>query len=158
MNLKLLMILLIAFCGSSTSVCVKRSPLQNEFKNKLYYFESDYKASWFNAFVACRNMGMELLSIDSDEEFDKIHEFVKEKMNYRNGLTIWTSGVMKQKGQFIWINTGNPVTLSKWWSGTPNNYGGHEFCMHVWLKHKQFLLNDAECQMESYYICESRKI
>ncbi|XP_017768250.1 PREDICTED: lectin subunit alpha-like [Nicrophorus vespilloides] len=158
MNLKLLVILLVAFCGSSTSSSVKRSPLQYEFKDKLYYFETFYKASWFKAFMACSKNGMELWSIDSDEEFDKVHKYVKEKMEYKKDLMIWTAGAMKDKGQFYWMNTGNPVRSSRWWPTSPSNYDGRQFCLHIWLTEGKFLLNDFRCDMESYFICESRKI
>ncbi|XP_017773974.1 PREDICTED: C-type lectin 37Da-like, partial [Nicrophorus vespilloides] len=146
MNLKLLLILLLALCGSSVSICMKNSTDMFEYKDKLYYFETFYKATWFKAALACRRMGMELVSFDSDEEFDKVHEFVKKKSQYKfTDLSIFTSGVMKDIGQFHWINTGNPMNVSRWWSGTPDNKGGNEFCVNIWSNSKQFLLNDASC-------------
>ncbi|XP_017777517.1 PREDICTED: C-type lectin 37Db-like [Nicrophorus vespilloides] len=157
MNLKLLLILLFALCGPSVTDCAKRYASHYEYKEKIYYFETFYKATWFKAFMACSKMGMELLSIDSDEEFDKIHEIVKDKFEYKPELSIWTSGAMKEIGQFGWINTGNPVNVSKWWSNTPDNNGGNEFCIHIWFNSKLFLLNDIRCTFLSYYICQSRK-
>ncbi|XP_017768249.1 PREDICTED: C-type lectin 37Db-like [Nicrophorus vespilloides] len=157
MNVKLLLILLVAFCGCSSSASLKRSPYHYEYKNKFYYLETLYKTTWFKAFMACSKMGMELLSIDSDEEFDKIHEFVKDKMEYKNDLEIWTSGVIKEKDQFGWINSGNPV-FSRWHPNQPNNYSGHQFCLNIWYFNKQFLLNDMECDTNMYFICESRKV
>ncbi|XP_017768252.1 PREDICTED: C-type lectin 37Da-like [Nicrophorus vespilloides] len=149
MNLKLLMILLVALGDSSASTFVK---------DKLYYFETYYKASWFKALMACGKMGMELLSIDSDAEFDKIHALVKDKVEYKEGLMIWTSAAMKEIGQFNWIYTGNPVEVSKWLSDQPNNFGKNEFCMHIWLYNKQFVLNDIRCDTEAHFICESWKV
>ncbi|XP_017771193.1 PREDICTED: macrophage mannose receptor 1-like [Nicrophorus vespilloides] len=149
MNLKLLLILLLALCGSSVSICLKSSTIQYAYKDKWYYFETFYKATWFKAFMACNRMDMELLSIDSNEEFDKIHEFVKNKTEYKNNQDLWTSGTMKDAGQFNWMYTGNPVSVSRWHTGQPNNYGGKQFCLHMWLDKNQFRLNDMECFKEN---------
>ncbi|XP_017768246.1 PREDICTED: C-type lectin 37Db-like [Nicrophorus vespilloides] len=157
MNLKLLTILLVALDGSSTLTFVRRSPFHYEYKDIFYYFETFYKATWFKAFMSCSKMGMQLLSIDSDEEFDKIHEFLKDKIEYKPELSIWTSGAMKRIGQFNWINTGYPVRLSKWHPGEPNNYGGREYCLKIWINDNRFLLDDDRCDREMHFICESRK-
>ncbi|XP_017768248.1 PREDICTED: C-type lectin 37Da-like [Nicrophorus vespilloides] len=148
MNLKLLVIFLVAFCSFSAPTYVI---------NKLYYFETYYKASWYKAFMACSKLGMELLSIDSVEEFDKIHTLVKEKMEYRNGLTIWTAGAMKDVGEFNWMNTGNPVLSTRWHQGEPNNDGGNSHCLQIWINNNRFLLDDTQCSNERFFICQSYK-
>ncbi|XP_017770306.1 PREDICTED: C-type lectin 37Db-like [Nicrophorus vespilloides] len=160
MSVKLLAILLVALCGgvSSASAFAKRSPFYYEYKDKLYYLETFYKATFYKAFMSCSKMGMNLLSIDSDEEFDKIHTFVKDKMEYKDGLMILTSGAAKEMRQFHWMNTGNPVRLSRWHPGEPNNTSGREYCLHIWLTNNKFLLNDTHCDLEMYFICESKKI
>ncbi|XP_017768247.1 PREDICTED: E-selectin-like [Nicrophorus vespilloides] len=102
-------------------------------------------------------MGMELLSIDSVEEFDKIHTLVKEKMEYRNGLMIWTAGAMKDVDQFYWMNTGNPVLSSRWHPGEPNNGYGNSHCMQIWIKNSTFLFDDTQCSNKRFFICQSKK-
>ncbi|XP_017770305.1 PREDICTED: C-type lectin 37Da-like [Nicrophorus vespilloides] len=137
----------------------RRSPFHFQYKNKLYYIETFYKATFYKAFMSCSKLGMNLVSIESDDEFDKLHEFIKTNTKYEHGMAFWTSAAAMEPLQFHWMLSGYPVGLaSKWLPGEPNNKQGNEYCMHLWVHNKKLVMNDESCTTQAFYICEQPKL
>ncbi|XP_017771135.1 PREDICTED: C-type lectin 37Da-like, partial [Nicrophorus vespilloides] len=78
---------------ANIGVCVETPlniPVITTYGNKTYYFEVN-KLNWHNAYLACKQYNMELISIDSDEEFDYIREIITS-LTATNKVSVWTSG------------------------------------------------------------------
>ncbi|KAL4711449.1 hypothetical protein ACJJTC_005573 [Scirpophaga incertulas] len=127
---------------------------------KRYYLGIFFKANWFKAQHYCRFHGMHLASISSQQENDKLEQYVKD-----SGLGhehFWTSGTdLAEEGNFYWMSNGRPLTYVNWNSGEPNNFryenGEEENCLELWNRDgKGLKWNDSPCSFETYFICEVR--
>ncbi|XP_058457353.1 uncharacterized protein LOC131434549 [Malaya genurostris] len=125
---------------------------------KRYYLSIFFKANWFKALQYCRYHGMQLASIQSQEENDRLEKYVKDY-----GLAtehFWTSGTdLAEEGSFFWISNGRPLSFTNWNAGEPNNFryenGEEEHCLELWNRDgKGLKWNDTPCSFETYFICE----
>ncbi len=58
----------------------------------------------------------------------------------------------EQEGVWVWLS-GSPVPQHFPWStGEPNNHGGNEDCMGIWLSDLD--VNDVECSTLRHAVCE----
>ncbi|XP_057654302.1 C-type lectin 37Db-like [Diorhabda carinulata] len=126
---------------------------------KSYYVDTVFKTNFFKAMQFCRQQGMQLLSISSREEDNRIGNFLRQ-----NGLAhrrYWTSGTnFGDRNQWIWLSTGQDFTFTNWPPGEPSfkNTDHEENCVEYlsWGKpHNGFAWNDIDCMKEFYFICES---
>ncbi|XP_017771139.1 PREDICTED: C-type lectin 37Da-like [Nicrophorus vespilloides] len=113
--------------------------------------------NWHNAYLACKQYNMELITIDSDAEFDYIREFINS-LTATNKVSVWTSGNdLGTEGEYKWMSNGRGVYSSRWHNGQPTNAGGIEDCIHFWYFNNIYLLNDAKCADNMSFICQSIK-
>ncbi|GAB6022333.1 hypothetical protein CHUAL_006455 [Chamberlinius hualienensis] len=144
--------------SSSTSSTLKwRMPLAN-LGNKSYYLGIFFKANWYRSYQFCRYHGLHLVSIESQEENQRLEDYIKTE-----GLMaehFWTSGTdQSEEGSFFWMGTGRPLTYTNWNAGEPNNFkyenGESERCVELWNRDAKGLRwNDSPCSFETYFICE----
>ncbi|XP_013190520.2 uncharacterized protein LOC106134923 [Amyelois transitella] len=127
---------------------------------KRYYLGIFFKANWFKAQQYCRFHGMHLASISSQQENDKLEQYVKDSGYGREHF--WTSGTdLAEEGNFFWMANGRPLTFVNWNAGEPNNFryenGEEENCLELWNRDDKGLKwNDSPCSFETYFICEVR--
>ncbi|XP_026738270.1 mannose-binding protein C-like [Trichoplusia ni] len=127
---------------------------------KKYYLGIFFKANWFKAQQYCRFHGMHLASISSQQENDKLEQYVKDSGYGREHF--WTSGTdLAEEGNFFWMANGRPLTFVNWNAGEPNNFryenGEEENCLELWNRDDKGLKwNDSPCSFETYFICEVR--
>ncbi|XP_072396187.1 C-type lectin mosGCTL-7-like isoform X2 [Diabrotica undecimpunctata] len=116
-------------------------------------------ANFFKALQFCRQQGMHLLSISSQQENDGIGKFI-----YDNGLAkghYWTSASDQVgDGQWVWLSTGQNMIYMNWYPGQPSGQNSHntsEHCVEArhWANPSGFTWNDINCLSELYFICES---
>ncbi|CAB3375167.1 Hypothetical predicted protein [Cloeon dipterum] len=125
---------------------------------KRYYLGIFFKANWYKANRYCRYHGMQLASIDTEEE----NKFLQETIASQGfGLEhFWTSGTDQgEEGHFFWMSTGRPLTFTNWNAGEPNNFryenGEEEHCLELWNRDgKGLKWNDTPCSFETYFVCE----
>ncbi|XP_017783959.1 PREDICTED: C-type lectin 37Da-like [Nicrophorus vespilloides] len=136
---------------------VKRQ-VTHTFKNKQYYVETLVKANFHNAFMFCQRLGMQLLTIDSNDEYDYIFNTIKSEFNFGRDSKLWTSGTdLGHEGKFHWLSTGFSMKINKWLSGQPDNdHGRGEHCVEFWNNKGSIGLNDDRCHITNYFICEKR--
>ncbi|XP_045478905.1 pulmonary surfactant-associated protein A-like [Harmonia axyridis] len=118
-----------------------------------YYFVTHVKANYFVAMEICRNHGMTLLSIESEEENTRIINYI---IKYLSKIEhFWTSGGdLGQEGRFVWLATGKPYNYTHWSPPNPDNAGG-EHCMEIWkIGDKHYIWNDKACNNDYHFICE----
>jgi hypothetical protein len=74
--------------------------------------------TWPQANAACEAMGMDLVSIEAEEENTAVAGLVE-------GYLWLGLHDQEEEGTFIWSD-GTPVSYTNWWSGEPNDYGGED--------------------------------
>jgi len=74
------------------------------------------QTDWFAADLYCKNHGMDLVSIESQEEQNKLIPLLEA------GHLYWTSGSQEQGGrQWIWSATGQSFSYANWNEGKPDS-------------------------------------
>ncbi|XP_013879517.1 C-type lectin domain family 4 member E [Austrofundulus limnaeus] len=126
-----------------------------EHGGKSYKFLTS-KASWEDSRSFCRDLGGDLVKIDSREEQEFLLERIKSKINddehvFWIGLTD-----SETEGTWLWVD-GSPLDESFWIGGEPNNgvglFGLRENC--VALKRLELQSwNDQPCSSPARRICE----
>ena len=122
----------------------------------LYFSTSEL--NYADSVDACANMGSTLFIAETETRFSLIWYVSLIVLNQDTWLGLTD---IAEEGQFVWEN-GNP--LSTWqyeyiwlqFASIPDNYRGDEHCVEA--KHRGwpglFGLNDVECWMLKYFICE----
>ncbi|CAG9855655.1 unnamed protein product [Phyllotreta striolata] len=140
------------------------SPVLNTRKNvnwfnylgKTYYVDSIFQTNFYRAMQFCRQQGMQLLSINSEAENERIGKFVKDKGYLHNRF--WTSATnLATANKWVWLSTGYDITFFKWYPGEPNKHNNTENCIEVgWFGTAGFTWNDLECsRTDKFFICEA---
>lgn len=129
------------------------------FAGKTYYVSTVFKANFHKALQFCRQQGMQLFSISSKQEDDRIAKYLTE-----NGMAhrrYWTSGTnLADRNQWIWLSTGQDMSFTNWYATEPSykdKDNTEENCVEYlfWDQQRGFAWNDNNCKIEFYFICES---
>uniref|UniRef100_A0A4W4E2Y6 C-type lectin domain-containing protein n=1 Tax=Electrophorus electricus TaxID=8005 RepID=A0A4W4E2Y6_ELEEL len=117
-----------------------------KFGSSYYYFSNERK-NWAESWQYCREMGADLVIINSREE--QVRGFIKEvNIDAWIGLSdAQTEGIWK------WVD-GSPLTTEYWRKGEPNGAHKDEDCA-VNEVVSQKMWNDMRCSYEAGWICES---
>ncbi|XP_076249936.1 salivary C-type lectin 1-like isoform X2 [Rhynchophorus ferrugineus] len=150
---------MICLFGFHTSVWCQ----QNHYRNlNMIYHVSSNAQNWFQAFIMCKNAGMDLASITSKDQHDKLEEYLKNN-SYNRGY--WLSGTNLGNGEFYWASTGTAVIYSKWLPNQPDNaklqdndFKG-ENCIQwgIYNRSENAAWNDLGCFHKLRYICEEHQ-
>ncbi|XP_017773269.1 PREDICTED: C-type lectin 37Da-like [Nicrophorus vespilloides] len=158
MNCNLVLIVLAA-CIGSIYCYPPTSDIQtslHRFNNKTYYIETLAKADFYRSFMFCQKINMRLVTVDSNEEFEKLVELIKKSVSFTHGAEVWTSATdLSVEGSFLWMSTGLPMNVDKWLPKEPNNAANSEHCMAFRNEGDTIGFNDNKCWTENYFICES---
>ncbi|XP_018573830.1 macrophage mannose receptor 1 [Anoplophora glabripennis] len=114
------------------------------------YRISKFNATQEKALLACRQYGMELVSILDKAKNDIITKLIQQHNSTDN---YWVSAKKKPDNKWIWWEL-QPMVYTNWADSEPNNLGGSEFC--IVFRHTSGLWNDINCESDFYFICESR--
>ena len=78
--------------------------------------------SWLWNRKTCQNQGGDLVSIETEDEWNFINDQIQRRdiTRYENK---WSIGLRKRAGNWIWVN-GRPLTICKWEQGEPR--GEHD--------------------------------
>ncbi|CAG9856170.1 unnamed protein product [Phyllotreta striolata] len=132
-----------------------KNPNWFKFGEKTYYVDTVFTANWYKALQFCRQQGMQLLSIATKTENDRIGKFLID-----NGISYghyWTSATnLAGDHRWIWLSTGQPMVYTNWDSGEPNSaHNSTENCVEVRHWSSGFTWNDLGCSQNLYFICET---
>ncbi|XP_045479170.1 perlucin-like [Harmonia axyridis] len=122
---------------------------------RFYYFGTYFKANFFKAMQFCRDHGMNLLSIESDDENTRISDHLSK---HAKGIDhFWTSGSdLGEEGKFVWLSTGKYLNYTNWSPPQPDNSGKIENCLELW-KIDRYIWNDIPCTNQYNFICEMKE-
>ncbi|XP_031465115.1 low affinity immunoglobulin epsilon Fc receptor-like isoform X2 [Phasianus colchicus] len=116
-----------------------------QFAKTCYYFSTE-KKSWIEARAACSMLGAQLAIVNSELENKFLANHIMEIRAFWLGLSD-----MQKEGDWEWLD-GQPLSISFWKKGEPNNVGQHgEDCATV---SSSGLWNDATCTSPEAWICE----
>ena len=66
---------------------------------------------------------------------------------------IWLGATdIQSEGVWIWNSSGSALTYTNWSLGEPQNLGGNENCLHMWLYLGEW--NDNTCDNTLATLCE----
>ncbi|XP_022214920.2 C-type lectin 37Db-like [Drosophila obscura] len=117
--------------------------------SRFFYIEQHHRVNWFSATSICRRMGGYLSSPRSEKELNGIKEKLTPGRRYWLGISD-----SAKEGFFLSQDTGNMAYFLKWYGGQPDNKDDNEHCVELRSEY-DFLMNDAECTINSYFICEA---
>ncbi|XP_044748513.1 C-type lectin 37Db-like [Coccinella septempunctata] len=131
-------------------------PLE-ELNGNYYYFVKYFKTNFFKAMQFCKENGMDLLSLETGEEYMAIVSYLKK--HYPKAEHIWTSGTdAGEEGSFVWLSTGRSVNFTSWGAGLPDNSAKIEHCLEIARTGvENYYWNDRACNSEYNFICELRE-
>ncbi|KAL3871305.1 hypothetical protein ACJMK2_039312 [Sinanodonta woodiana] len=130
-----------------------------KFNSSCYTF-IHLNMSWFAAEQYCQLFGSHLIRIDDHSEFQFIQGVLTElhKKRLKDGAKTlshyWTAGndIIKE-GDWVWTPLNVPIRYPAWYEMEPNNSNGQEHCAEIDI-HRHFKMNDHNCQMDFFPICE----
>ncbi|XP_070075818.1 CD209 antigen-like protein B [Drosophila takahashii] len=113
--------------------------------SRLFYIETQTRASWQGAVNACREMGGYIAAIKDQEELDAITKIL-DADRYWLGINDIAS-----QGIYLSEASGKTAPHLQWQSGEPNNNLNNEHCVEL-LNGK---MNDIPCHDRLYSICQA---
>ncbi|KAF4518063.1 hypothetical protein B566_EDAN009606 [Ephemera danica] len=119
------------------------------------YYISDVKMSFGDAMRACRQLGMTLAGLETNEEFASVRdEFWRrdacvQTVGYD---TRWTGD--KRRIRLSSSNSGEHFSYDKWYIGEPTETSNNQACVYMY----NYYTGDAECGVNNYFICEEVSI
>nr|XP_019541733.2 C-type lectin 37Da-like [Aedes albopictus] len=127
------------------------------------YYIPPFKANWFKAREICNSFDMTFMSIATQNDHDKLVDFVKKSGKFSEKLRLWIGGSdHAENGTFSWASTGRMFTFNRWGYHKPNYANETENCVEMiywpsldWEWHWQ---NSNCIENKSYFVCKSNHL
>lgn len=131
---------------------------------KAYYVPRHFKAEWINTRAICKAYGMDVLTLETENEANCFFRLYKAKEHLFGCYT--HIGAMTEDEKFLkwhWVSTGEPINYTiEFPRGEPNGSG---LCLAISKKvHKvhteKFLFDDIQCfgACANKFICEKTEV
>ncbi|KAI8792471.1 pulmonary surfactant-associated protein D [Biomphalaria glabrata] len=126
------------------------------YKNKLYYLSRTTYNNYDQASYWCAwNGGGYPAEVDSAPELAFLEQYLV--VTAPSTAMVYISGTdARIDGRWLSQRTGSPLIIFDWAPGEPNNSGGREDCLEMWLRN-QARFNDGPCANapeNRYVLCE----
>ncbi|XP_042362980.1 lactose-binding lectin l-2-like [Plectropomus leopardus] len=119
------------------------------FNGRCYKYIAT-RMTWADAEIHCMSEGAHLVSIHSADEQNFIRSLIRN-FDHAEGYTWIGLSDTHKEGTWMWSD-GTDVNFSYWYPGEPNNYGGHENCVHN-NYNKESKWNDRPCSRSLPFVC-----
>ncbi|XP_045464914.1 collectin-11-like [Harmonia axyridis] len=127
-----------------------------ELDGSIYYFEKEKPVNYFEAMTFCKTNGMDLVSIETEAENEKLLKYIKANLNSFEHF--WTSGNdLSAEGHFTWLATGEPFTYTNWKPSLPDNYDDEDCVELRNFGDGSYFWNDMKCMHSLNFICELKE-
>ncbi len=114
------------------------------------YMFCDSKAKWTSAQSKCEDRGYHLLTIDDSAE----NTWAIDTAASVSTRSYWWMGYNDRTAEGTWAwEDGSTSTYTNWHTGEPNDSSGED-CGQLY-RWSDYTWNDAECNDDYYYVCES---
>uniref|UniRef100_A0A8B9RWH5 Macrophage mannose receptor 1 n=1 Tax=Accipiter nisus TaxID=211598 RepID=A0A8B9RWH5_9AVES len=121
---------------------------------KFFVREGNQKKSWFEAEEFCREIGGNLVTINTREDQILLWQLASDKGLHTQAFWIGLFLLNPDEG-FAWID-GSPVIYENWDEDEPNNHEELEHCV-MFNRSPQMRWNDLRCEHLLNWICETKK-
>ncbi|XP_076269550.1 salivary C-type lectin 2-like [Rhynchophorus ferrugineus] len=123
------------------------------------YVVSNQKVTFHEAYLRCRQYGLEPAEINSQEEHEAVEQVLKFESDLGWVLGYWLSGTnLGNKNSYYWLHSGRPMFYSLFAPGQPDNAGNKENCLHVFQTTRgRWAWNDAPCDSLMRFVCQCTK-
>ncbi|XP_015472732.1 macrophage mannose receptor 1-like [Parus major] len=121
---------------------------------KFFVREGNQKKSWFEAEEFCREIGGNLVTINTREDQILLWQLASDKGLNTQAFWIGLFLLNPDEG-FAWID-GSPVIYENWEENEPNNYEELEHCV-MFNRSPKMHWNDLRCEHLLNWICETKK-
>ena len=122
----------------------------------LYYNNSCFKVftekvSWFDARKSCNTIGSNLISIDSTEENNLVHQEISPISI--SSAWIGLFNLNSTDHSYEWVD-GSMGDFRNWEDGEPNNDNSGENCTELYRVNGKW--NDESCYANRTYVCDKK--
>ncbi|XP_047657070.1 lactose-binding lectin l-2-like [Tachysurus fulvidraco] len=163
---KVVMLLILATAGAALAAAhhiVKVLPAKTVFPKNCppgwtfysgrCYLYNAARLDWASAEKFCQKFDAHLVSIHSENEYQRIKALIHTHDPTAYPTYIGLSGCQKPK-HFFWSD-GTKLTFTKWNPGEPNNVKKREGCVHMnWSSYKNW--NDIPCDKSYPSVCAKK--
>ncbi|XP_018577174.1 macrophage mannose receptor 1 [Anoplophora glabripennis] len=123
------------------------------FQGKSYYLGITFKTSFLQASLFCQMIHMQLVSIHSAAESDRLYRYIMDTIGAGNNF--WSSGSrLVDDKTWLWLSTGKKMKYTNWVSTQPDNSNNNERCIELAPENNGLYWNDLACEKSDYFICE----
>ncbi|KAF7273844.1 hypothetical protein GWI33_013475 [Rhynchophorus ferrugineus] len=122
------------------------------------YLISNQKVPFHEAYLRCRQYGLDPVEITSEEEELEVEEALKhdKEFGWEKGFYLFATN-LGNKISYYWLNTGRPLFYAKFGVGLPDNVGNKENCLQIFQATLgNFLWNDVPCEQQLRFICQRK--
>ncbi|OWF53230.1 Perlucin [Mizuhopecten yessoensis] len=119
--------------------------------NKCYLLSS-FTTSWPTAESYCRTFSAKLAEPMDQSSVNFLSGEVKGSAPLKNTNYYIGGGDLFVEGEWIWMSTQAPISVTNWNTGEPNDLGGQEDCLEIIPP--TGLWNDILCSVQQGFICE----
>ncbi|XP_030760126.1 C-type Lectin CRL-like [Sitophilus oryzae] len=135
---------------------------QTPCRSTTSYSIGNSEEEFLRAFVLCKENGMELATITSEEEQVALEKYMKGPDNDEVGTgannRFWLGGTRlgsRNKNEFLWLTTGQHFHYTNWHPNQPDNYDNKEECLQLaYYSNDKYLWNDMRCDLKMKYVCQ----
>lgn len=106
--------------------------------------------TWLQSRDDCEERDSELIKLTNNQELSYVYNTFIRPLH---GRSAWI-GLRKAGDHFEWVD-GSRLTYKNWNEGEPNNYGGKEKCVELFVKSGEW--NDIECTQLRPSLCKKGK-
>ncbi|ERL96123.1 lectin subunit alpha [Dendroctonus ponderosae] len=148
---------LLLFISSIESIATLATmPVRPAYSN---YVVSKQAVTWKEAFVLCKQNGMDLVSIKNAEEHDAVAEALAPYPTIEGvNKGYWTAAMRFGTNSFVWFTDGQPMVYTNFEDGQPDNFKGMEECVEYVKTKNKYRWNDIPCGYKFGYICQMRNV
>lgn len=115
------------------------------------FYLSAYELNWSEARLTCQGMTGDLAT---PRHLYALKAFIIEKTGKEEPpLEVFVGAkYFHEEGEWRWLD-GRTMDSSNWSPGEPNNNGGKEHCVDMWMK-KHPMMNDRSCSSQRRFVCQ----
>ncbi|KAH1024976.1 hypothetical protein HUJ05_009796 [Dendroctonus ponderosae] len=95
------------------------------------YYAYQTNLTFVEALGACKELGMDLLRINSANESTYIHTIMADADVAISGIGYWMGGLYLNTGAWVWIETGVLLNYTKWGANEPNVTATGDYCLQL---------------------------
>jgi hypothetical protein len=145
----------------TSSLIINDSWILRSFKS--FYLSKHLALSWRNAYNTCKNIGMDMVTLNTTKEAEDFLKLCKDKEKEFDSVCpkdlphpVASIGGIKCDSSWSWLATDQIIDFPLSWApGEPSNQSGEDFCLGVIAKDGKVGFTDIDCYKGFFpFICQ----